>query len=48
MTEDSATMELPVHNVDAQQITTQIVTRTGRGCACGLAAIRHGWPGSST
>jgi SAM-dependent methyltransferase len=44
VTQDSATMELSVHDPSAQRVTTQIVTLDGQGMRLRPVALRYCWP----
>ena len=44
VTEDSATIELSVHDAAAQRITTQIVTLDAGGTHLHPVALRYAWP----
>ncbi len=44
VTQDSATMELSVHDPAAQRVTTQIVTLDGEGMRLRPVALRYCWP----
>jgi hypothetical protein len=45
VTEDSATVELSVHDAAGQRVSTQIVTLDGQGMHLRPVAIRYSWPG---
>jgi hypothetical protein len=45
VTEDSATIDLSVHDAARQRITTQIVTLDNRGMRLHPVALRYSWPG---
>jgi hypothetical protein len=45
VTEDSATIELAVHDRAGQRITIQVVTLDGQGIQLRPVALRYSWPG---
>jgi SAM-dependent methyltransferase len=45
VTEDSATIDLSVHDAASQRITTQIVTLDNQGMRLHPVALRYSWPG---
>jgi SAM-dependent methyltransferase len=45
VTEDSATIELSLHDAARQRVTTQIVTMDGQGVHLRPVVLRYSWPG---
>lgn len=45
VTEDSAVLEMTLHDVARQRLTTQVVTFDGQGAHLRPVAIRYSWPG---
>ena len=45
VTEDSATLQLSLHDAAAQRVTTQVITFDHRGMQMRPLAIRYSWPG---